>query len=698
MRCFCVIVLLALAAACGPKGRSEMSEEDGRLTNRLGDQNSPYLLQHAENPVHWQPWDSLAFREARRLQRPVFLSIGYSTCHWCHVMEEESFMDTEVAALMNETFVCVKVDREERPDIDNVYMRYAVAMTGSGGWPLTIIMTPEGEPFFAATYIPRESSFGRRGMLELIPLVSDAWSNRREEVYASAGRVSSALFGRDPEFEGPVSGEDPARLCFRQLEDSFDRRWGGFGAAPKFPSPHNVLFLLRYFRITGDSAALDMAERTLGAIRYGGIWDQLGGGIHRYSTDGQWHVPHFEKMLYDQALMALASLEAFQATGKDLYRRMAGELLDFVMREMAAPSGSFYSALDADSPGGEGAYYTWAPGEMESLLAPGTAASLEALWGIDDEGDLAGLPHGGPGMNVLRLELPPPGVPLPDTLPGPGEETLEALLDHRELRPAPLMDRKVLADWNGMTAAAMARGGIVLGRPDLLGAAGRCIDFVTDSMTSDEGRLFHSWKSGEPGARGFLDDYAWMIFACMELHTATLDTGYLETALRFQEMQDDLFLDSSSGVYTFSCGGDGALDIPRTVETHDGAVPSGNSITLLNLYRLWGLTGDTSLKNRADSLTAALSGRAAASPAGHSMLISAMLNGPRHARVTISGSREDPALRELHLAALRVYSPDITVIAEEREGAASAVACVQGACRPPVVSPAGLEEILGSFP
>ena len=675
-----------------------MSEESSKLANRLGEQTSPYLLQHADNPVHWQPWDGLAFREAARLQRPVFLSIGYSTCHWCHVMEEESFQDPEVASLMNESFVCVKVDREERPDIDNVYMRYAVAMTGSGGWPLTIIMTPEGEPFFAATYIPRESSFGRRGMLELIPLLSDAWSNRREEVYASAGRVSSALFGRDPVFDGPVSGEDPALLCFRQLEDSFDRRWGGFGTAPKFPAPHNVLFLLRYFHATGSAAALEMAERTLAGIRYGGIWDQLGGGIHRYSTDGQWHVPHFEKMLYDQALMALASLEAFQATGKELYRRMAGELLDFVMREMAAPSGCFYSALDADSPGGEGAYYTWSPGEMEQVLDPAAAADLEDLWGVDDEGDLAGLPHGGFGMNVLGLELPPPGTSLPDTAPGPDQDTIEALLEHREQRPAPMLDRKVLADWNGMMATAMARGAMVLEDPGLLAYAAGCIDFITDSMTSAEGRLYHSWMSGKTGAPGFLDDYAWVVFACIELHSATLDPDYLETAIGLQAVQDALFLDGTTGVYRFSSGEDGALDIPGTVETHDGAVPSGNSVTLLNLYRLWGLTGDTSMKRRAESLSAALSAGAVASPTGHSMLVASMLNGPDHVHVTLRGSREDPALVELHRAALRAFSPDITLTFEEEEGAASAVVCSKGACRPPVVSPAGLEGMLGPSP
>jgi uncharacterized protein YyaL (SSP411 family) len=609
-------------------------------------------------------------------------------------MEEESFQDTTVALLMNRTFICIKVDREERPDVDNVYMRYSMAMTGSGGWPLNVVMTPEGKPFFAAAYIPRESGYGRRGMLELVPLLGDAWLNRREEVTGAAEGISSALFGTGTVLSDEGAGEDPAALCFRELLGSYDETRGGFGGAPKFPSPHNILFLLRYYHIRGDDKALGMAVRTLAAIRYGGIWDQLGGGVHRYSTDRDWNVPHFEKMLYDQALLALACLEAYQVTGERFFAGMSGEVLEFVLREMRSPMGGFYSAFDADSPGGEGAFYTWSLEELQGSLSPEMAAELAELWEVGDRGDLAEPPEGIQGRNVLRLELPPPGEPLPDTPPGPDGDVRRRLLAVRGLRIGPFLDTKVLADWNGMMIAALARGSWVLDRPDFLDAAVDAMSFSRENMLLEDGAVLHSWISGSASNNGFLDDQAFLTWACIELHSATLDTVFLGLALKLQSAQDRLYLDPGTGVYRFSNASDDAADLPETVESYDGAVPSGNSVTLSNLHRLWGITGDNSLRRRADSLGTALHGRAVSAPSAHSMLAASMLSGPGHVHVTIHGNPSDPLFREMVEAAGEVYSPELTISAEESEEEVSAVVCANGTCSQQARSASHLEALI----
>ncbi|MBD3277519.1 MAG: DUF255 domain-containing protein, partial [Candidatus Aegiribacteria sp.] len=445
---FAAVVFLC----CSRCGGNEMSTD--RLKNRLGEETSPYLLQHAENPVHWQPWDSLAFQAARDLDRPIFLSIGYSTCHWCHVMEEESFQDSAVAELMNRAFVCIKVDREERPDIDNVYMRYAMAMTGSGGWPLNVVMTPEGAPFFAATYIPRRTSMGRRGMMELVPLLSQAWKNRREEVVRSSREISSSVFQQTTSSGSPVDADLPGQ-CLDQLTASYDSVNGGFGRAPKFPSLHNVMFLLRAWKNRGSEEALTMAINTLAAIRYGGVYDQLAGGVHRYSTDSRWNVPHFEKMLYDQAMLIMASLEGYQAGGSGVCRQTARETADFLLREMRSPEGGFYSALDADTEEGEGAFYTWTPEEVRAVLSSEQMERFSEVWSL--QGGAEG------GRSVIRVPAPANWRNLPDSVPSPGEDVVQALLAERRTGPSPFMDRKIIAHWNGLAAAALARAYMVLG-------------------------------------------------------------------------------------------------------------------------------------------------------------------------------------------------------------------------------------------
>jgi uncharacterized protein len=647
-----------------------------KTTNRLRNETSPYLLSHSDNPVHWQPWDGEAFRLARELDRPVFLSIGYSSCHWCHVMEQECFMDGEVAKLMNSSFICVKVDREERPDVDNRYMRYAMAMTGSGGWPLNMVLTPSGKPFFAATYIPKEGRYGRRGMLELVPLLARAWREERERVLRSAGEITSAVHPGLP--SGDARYPEPVAGCYRQLAGSFDRVNGGFGGAPKFPAFHNLMFLMRYWHHTGEGHALSMALGTLSAMRYGGVYDQLGGGIHRYATDEGWRVPHYEKMLYDQAMLSLACLEAYQASGNGLFRRTAEETLDFVLRGMTSPSGGFYSSMDADDPGGEGAYYAWSLKQLSRVLGDPEARKVARLWNIDDE-----------GACTPRLSPPDSWIPAPEyPVPSPDPGVISSLMEHRRLRHAPAVDEKILADWNGMMSAALARAAMVLNRPDYARAARKAVAHITGNMISPDGLLLHSWKGGKPGREGFLDDYAYLIWALIELHSATFDGEYLTLALKLQAKQDSLFLADGEAVYFFASGGDPLLPETVTVETHDGAVPSGNSVTLMNLHRLSALAPDGNHGNRAAALTEALIPVAASSPASFSMLLAGMQSGPSHVHIGLSGKDTNRFLDAVRL----LYLPDATLSMDPALD--GAVVCGGGSCSPPAKDPEGLLELL----
>lgn len=649
---------------------------EGKVINRLGNETSPYLVSHSRNPVHWQPWDEEAFRLARELDRPVFLSIGYSSCHWCHVMEQESFMNHEVAELMNSSFICVKVDREERPDVDNRYMRYAMAMTGSGGWPLNMVLTPSGQPFYAATYIPREQMYGRMGMLELLPLLSRIWTEDRERVLKAARGITTAVSPGMHTLE--EKHPEPVIGCYRQLAGSFDIANGGFGDAPKFPACHNLLFLMRYWKHTGEKHALDMALASLSAMRYGGVYDQLGGGMHRYSTDSGWNIPHYEKMLYDQAMLTLACLEAYQASGNGIFRQTAEETLDFVLREMRSPAGGFHSSMDADDPGGEGSYYTWSTGQLEEILGAGNAGNVAALWNLD----------GGDG--TPRLSPPDSWIPAPETIPAPDPAVLGAMMEQRRRRSAPAVDEKVLADWNGLMIAALARAAFVLKRPEYLRSALRAMEFITGNMMSPDGHLLHSWKGGIPGAEGFLDDYAFLIWASLELHTTTLDARHLRTAAKLQEEQDRLFHTGADGVYSFTSGGDPLMPETATVETRDGAVPSGNSVSLMNLHRLASLVPDGGCRQRAAALTEALLPLAASHPASFSMLLAGVVSGPSHYHISLSPRDHDPFLEVLR----RLYLPDLTVSVDPSIEGPGAVVCGDDRCSPPVNDTEKLRQIL----
>lgn len=559
-------------------------------SNRLIHEQSPYLLQHAHNPVDWYPWGEEAFRRAREEDMPIFLSIGYSTCHWCHVMAEESFEDDEVAALLNDTFVCIKVDREERPDIDATYMTAAQLMTGSGGWPLTIFMTPDRRPFYAATYLPKHARFGQPGLMELVPRIRHLWNTEREELLETAEKMAEALQDTShPSGEAP----DEATLDegYRQLREQYDATYGGFGRAPKFPTPHRLLFLLRYWRRTSRPEALQMVEGTLQAMYRGGMYDHLGGGFHRYATDARWLVPHYEKMLYDQALLAIAYLEAYRATARQRYTCVAIETLDYVLRDMRHPKGGFYAAEDADTPEGEGAFYRWSKEEIEAILGDEAAYFFET-YGISKDG------------TIHRVTLPDEGAGQQEPLERDDRQRLgeirQRLYRVRRQRDRPARDDKILADWNGLMIAALSVAGQTLDEDRYTAAAERAAAFVWHHLR-DGAEVLHRYRDGHVAPQRFATDAAFFIWGLLELYMATFSPVYLRRAAELQEHMIEHFWDDEAGGFFFTPH-DSDVPLTRTRPTEDGAVPSANAVALYNLLRLGHLTGDPHWHNRAEHL------------------------------------------------------------------------------------------------
>ncbi|HEX9596819.1 MAG TPA: thioredoxin domain-containing protein, partial [Anaerolineales bacterium] len=526
----------------GVAGIPEQSEiaklppDGGEEFNRLIFEKSPYLLQHARNPVDWYAWGPEAFEKARAGDKPVFLSIGYSTCHWCHVMAHESFEDTTVARLMNEAFVCIKVDREERPDVDQIYMSVCQAMTGSGGWPLTVIMAPDKRPFFAGTYFPKKSMHQRIGMTELVPRVADLWRNQRASLLENANKMMDFLKDNANPKAGDPLGAEVLNQAFQQLSGRYDSQFGGFGQAPKFPSPHNFTFLLRYWQRTQEPSALQMVENTLQQMRLGGIYDHVGFGFHRYSTDSQWLLPHFEKMLYDQALLALAYLETFQATGKPEYAATAREIFTYVLRDMTSPEGGFYSAEDADSEGEEGLFYLWREDELRDVLGEEDGDWVITRFGVQEGGNFHDQATGRKtGDSILHLKIPL----APASQKQERGEDAEAerwqtirqkLFDVREERIHPLKDDKILTDWNGLMVAALSRGAAALSEPEYAAAAARAADFILTRLRTPDGALLKRYRLGEAALPAHADDYAFMIWGLIELYEATFDARHLENA------------------------------------------------------------------------------------------------------------------------------------------------------------------------
>lgn len=679
--------------------------------NRLISETSPYLLQHAHNPVDWYPWGEEAFQAAARDDRPVFLSVGYSTCHWCHVMARESFQDPEVADLMNQTFICIKVDREERPDIDQIYMKAALAMTGRGGWPLSIIMTADKKPFFAATYIPKRGSFGQAGMMEIIPRIGELWRENRDELLRSADQIldhlKQAAVGPSPEDE--ALDESLLKRGYDALASIYDPQNGGFGGAPKFPAPHNLLFLLRYWKRSKDAFALQMVEETLQAMSMGGVFDHLGGGFHRYSTDAGWRVPHFEKMLYDQAMMAMAYTEAYQATGKKEYARTVQEILGYVLRDMTSQQGGFFSAEDADSEGEEGAYYLWGAEELKEVLEKEDLRLLIRLFDIYESGNFEA------GRNILiarstfKDAASVLGVSEGD-LWRRWEGIRERLLAVREKRVHPQKDDKILADWNGLMISALAKAAQALNRPDYANAAARAADFILNEMKTEEGRLLHSYREGS-AISGCLDDYAFLVWGLIDLYETLFEIKYLRAAAKLTRAMIEHFWDNGKGGLFFSP--DDASDLPlREKAFRDGAIPSGNSAAMLDLLRLSHLTGQPEWENKAWQLARASGASAAGQTLGYTMLLSSLDYGIGPAiQIALVGKKEDEDAVEMLKVIRERFLPSKSVLLSQGEdtaemaefarglakieGKSAAYVCSGKSCRPPVTSPRELMLMLG---
>jgi hypothetical protein len=652
------------------------SEIKLREPNLLINEKSPYLLQHAYNPVQWYPWGETAFKKAKAENKPIFLSIGYSACHWCHVMEKESFEDPDVAKLMNETFVCIKVDREDRPDIDNIYMAVCQAVTGRGGWPLTILMTAEKEPFFAATYIPKKSRFGTPGILDIISYIANIWTQQQEEILKSARQLksslSSGILHGSSKITGTELNEKTLHTAYSQLFSAFDWISGGFGKSPKFPSPHNLTFLLRYWHRTGKLEALQMVTKTLDAMQMGGIYDHVGFGFHRYSTDSQWLVPHFEKMLYDQAMIIMAYTETYQATGIEQYRQTAEEVIEYVLRDMCSKEGTFYSSEDADSEGIEGKFYLWKKEEIYDILPLEEADLVCKVYNISAGGnyreEISGIIT---RQNILHLTKPMQeiaqelGVSI-NELKTKLERSRKILFSEREKRIHPLKDDKILTDWNGLMIAALSKASRAFGKKEYAYFASLSADFILQHMLSNDGRLLHRYRDGDASINGFLEDYAFFIWGLIELYETTFEKKYLEHALRLNSIQIDHFMDADGGF--FHTANDSEILLFRNKDLYDGAMPSGNSVSVLNLLKLSRLTGDTHLEEKAYTSMKAFSSEIDAMPMAYSQFLHALdfTVGPAY-EVVIAGDIDNPDTREMISLASRYFLPEMVLLVKGKD-------------------------------
>lgn len=675
-----------------------MSEH--KYTNKLIDEKSPYLLQHAHNPVDWFPWSDEAFEKAVQEDKPIFLSIGYSTCHWCHVMERESFEDEEVAEILNKHFISIKVDREERPDVDHIYMTVCQALTGHGGWPLTIFMNPEKKPFFAGTYFPKGDRMGMSGLITLLNRVTAAWNNNRTSLNDSSIKIHQAI---SQESE-TLDGELPPELIHEAYSDfkySFDSTYGGFGSAPKFPTPHNLYFLLRYWRMTGEEYALEMVEKTLNSMYRGGIYDHIGFGFSRYSTDKKWLVPHFEKMLYDNALLAIAYLETYQATKKQRYADIARQIFTYVQRDMTSPEGGFYSAEDADSEGEEGKFYVWTPQEIKQVLGDEVGERFCTLYHITVQGNFEG--HSIP--NLISAEPSP-------SEKGFLDECRKKLFDHREKRIHPYKDDKILTAWNGLMIAAMAIGGKVLREEKFTQTAEKAVEFIYTNLIRADGRLMARYRQGEAAFPAYVDDFAFLTWGLLELYETTYKPQYLVKALTLNDELLRLFWDDvNGGLYIY--GSDSEQLISRPKEIYDGATPSGNSVATMNLLRLARLTGQHDLEDKALQQFKAFGNELDRAPRGHAFLLSAYLYTQAPTReVVLVGNKDYHEAFDL-LQVVRedfrpftlsmLYADNVKNLKDVAphvdnyrtiDGKASAYVCENFACQSPVTDTTRLREML----
>jgi uncharacterized protein YyaL (SSP411 family) len=685
-------------------------------TNRLIDEKSPYLLQHAHNPVDWYAWGPEAFEKARHEDKPIFLSIGYSTCHWCHVMERESFENDAIAALMNQHFVSIKVDREERPDVDRIYMTFVQASTGGGGWPMSVWLTPDLKPFYGGTYLPPEQRYGHPGFPMVLERIAEAWRQDRDKIVESSREVIEKLTQQAAAAEAHAAPGSTLRLDKNALDSgfyifrrSFDSRDGGFGEAPKFPRPVTLNFLLRYYARTKNQEALDMVLATLREMAKGGMYDQLGGGFHRYSVDARWFVPHFEKMLYDQAQLAISYLEAFQIAGDASYAETARGILDYVLRDMRDADGGFYSAEDADSVidaahpevKGEGAFYIWTQKEIETVAGQPNAQWFCNRFGVEEQGNVQNDPHQEfTGKNILyqahSVEEPAKQAAI--------FKIAHQLLEARGQRVRPHLDDKILTAWNGLMISAFAKAGAVLAEPRYADAARRAADFIVSRMYDPAtGILLRRYRRGDAAIPGFLDDYAFFIQALLDLYETGFELRDLKLAIRLTEKQAELFEDAENGAFYSTAAGDPTL-VMRMKEDYDGAEPSANSIAVLNLLRLAQITDRQEFRDSANRALAAFASRIVAAPVGvPQMLVAYEFSISKPKQIVLVGQRDAPDTRRLlqglhsrfvpnrivllvdgdeSRKALAGYLPVVATMTA-REGKATAYVCEDYSCKLP---------------
>ena len=598
--------------------------------NRLAKEKSPYLLQHAENPVDWYPRGEEAFAKARTEDKPLFVSIGYATCHWCHVMERESFDDGEVASLLNDACVPVKVDREERPDVDGAFMAVCQMMNGNGGWPLNTFITPQGLPFFASTYLPKRGGGKYPGLVDVVPRVKWLWKTQREQVEQSAKSIRDSLLKEEAPSSGSLPGAAQFKAAYDGLRAGYDREWGGFSKEPKFPMPSHLLFLLRYWKRFGEENAWSMAESSIERIWEGGIHDHLGGGIARYATDRRWLLPHFEKMLYDQALLLHVLSEYQNERGNPLFGRFADDLAGFVLREMTSPEGGFYSAFDADSEGEEGKFYLWTEDQVRAVLTPEESGIFICAYGVRKGGNVKNERTGRIlGDNVLHIPEPRAKTAARFALSPDELDTLLAscrtrLFAERKRRIPPLLDDKILVDWNGLMIAALARASTVFKRPEWLTAAEKAARFIETKLRDKTGKLLHRYRDKEAAIPAFLDDYAFYAWGLTELAAATGKNAYTDAALKLADAMKENFLDKRNGGF-FSSAGDDPMLFLRRKEAYDGAVPSGNSVAMDALIRLSMISGRRDFASATKRTAEAFSERVAAFPLSHTRLLAAVM-------------------------------------------------------------------------
>ena len=681
-----------------------------KFTNRLIHETSPYLNQHAHNPVDWNPWDAAALERARKEDKPILLSIGYSACHWCHVMERESFENEDIARIMNQCFVNVKVDREERPDLDSIYMSYVQMTTGSGGWPMTVFLTPDQIPFFGGTYFPPDDRYGRPGFPKICLAVHDAYQKRRPEIEQSAADIVKSLQSANQLPEGQdLPDAETLGLAFRNLAQRFDLTHGGFGGAPKFPGSMNLAFCLRHYHRTRFQPALDFAELSLDKMALGGIYDQLGGGFHRYSVDDHWLVPHFEKMLYDNALLSRVYLDAFQQTGNPLYRRVTEEILDYVIREMTHPDGGFYSTQDADSEGEEGKFFVWTPDEVETVLGKADAEVFCRYFDVSPRGNFE-------GKNILNVPVPLSEFAAKEGLPAEELHTLiergrQHLFAERETRIKPHRDEKILTSWNGLMLVSFASAAAVLKRPDYLERALRNAEFVLRELKRDR-RLLRTFKDGQAKLNGYLEDYACFVEGLLSLFEASGQLRWLEEAVQLNKTMTEQFWDAASGSF-YLTGRDHEKLIARVKDFYDNATPAGSSVAIFNLLKLAIFTGDKECRRIAEENLRSMKTALERYPGGFGYLLEAadFFVGPVQ-EIAVVGSQTEVATSQLLEAVYRQYLPNKVVVVAAPDdatliaklpllhgkglvaGGPAAYVCQDYTCQAPVTSSSHLEKLL----